>query len=87
MPIFRRWFEKHFLGMVPWEIEKHLSRLATQWSGGVNTAIGDIQAEAEKSVKDQISTVESLLSQAPSDSEGIKSALEEIDPKILAVRS
>jgi hypothetical protein len=86
MPIFRRSFEKHFLSMVPWEIEKNLSRLATQWSDGVNAAIRNIQVEAEKSVKDQISTVESLLSQAPSESEGIKSALEEIDAQISVVR-
>lgn len=79
MPIFRPWFERHFLDSIPWEIEKNLSRLASQWTDKINAAIRNIQMETEKTVRDQISTVESLLSQAPSESGGIKSGLEEIE--------
>jgi GTP-binding protein EngB required for normal cell division len=86
MPVFRGSFEKHFLNRIPWEIEKNLSRLATQWSDGINAAIQSIEADAENSVRDQITTVEALLSQATSESDGIRSAMEEIESQISVVR-
>jgi GTP-binding protein EngB required for normal cell division len=79
MAIFRPWAVKHFLGRIPYEIEKNLSRLASQWTDRINAAILRMQREAEKSVRDQIATVESLLSRTQSEAEGIRSALEEID--------
>jgi hypothetical protein len=79
MAIFRPWAVRHFLGRIPYEIEKNLSRLASQWTDRINTAILRMQREAEKSVRDQIATVESLLSRTESEAEDIRSALEKID--------
>ncbi len=79
MRIFRSWAVRHFLKRIPYEIEKNLSRLASQWTEGVNAAILRMQREAEKSVRDQISTVESLLSRTQSEAGGIRDALNEIE--------
>ena len=87
MRIFRPWFERHFLGMIPYEIEKNLSRLASQWTESINTAIRNIQLEAERSVRDQLATVESLLSQTRSEAGGIRSALDQIGSQMSVLRS
>ena len=87
MAIFRSLVEKHFLGMIPYEVEKNLSRLASQWTEGINAAIRSIQTEAERSVRDQIATVESLLSRSQSEAEGIQSDLAEIELQSSLVRS
>ena len=78
-------FEKHFLGRISWEVEKNLSRLASQWTEGVNKAILRMQQDAEASVRDQIATVESLLSRTRSEAEGIRAALGDIESHAVAV--
>jgi hypothetical protein len=87
MGIFRPWVEKHFISKIPYEIEKNLSRLACQWTEEINTAIRGIQTEAERSVRDQIATVESLLSRSPSETEEIRSSLAEIELQSLQLCS
>jgi small GTP-binding protein len=79
MSLFRPLVERHFFGRIAWEVEKNLSRLASQWTAGINSAILQMQREAERSVRDQISTVESLLSRTQSEAEGIKASLSEIE--------
>jgi len=87
MAIFRSRVERHFIGLIPYEVEKNLSRLASQWTEGINAAIRSIQTEAERSVRDQIATVESLLSRTQSEAEGIRSDLAEIELQSSLVRS
>lgn len=78
MAVFRPWVERHLLGRIPYEIEKNLSRLASQWTEGINASILSMQKEAERSVRYQIATLESLLARTQSEAEAIRSALEEI---------
>ena len=85
MTLFRPLVEKHFLNRIAWEVEKNLSRLASQWTEGINSAILRMEREAIRSVRDQIATVESLLSRTPSEAEGIKAALSEIESQGSAV--
>lgn len=66
MFVFRFLFHRHFLQAVPFEVEKNLSRLASQWSELVNEAIQNITREAERTVAEEITTIESLLSQTKS---------------------
>lgn len=79
MSLFRPLAERHFLGRIAWEVEKNLSRLASQWTEGINAAILQMQRGAEKSVRDQIATVESLLSRTQSEADGIRAALSDIE--------
>jgi GTP-binding protein EngB required for normal cell division len=79
MVVFRPWVERHLIGRIPWEIEKNLSRIASQWTEGINKAIFKMQHEASKRVRDQIATVESSLSRSQSEVAGIRSVIEEIE--------
>jgi GTP-binding protein EngB required for normal cell division len=79
MSIFRSWADTHFLKQIPYEVEKNLSRLASQWTEKINAAILKMQRDAERYVRDQISTVESLLARTQSEAEGIRMNLSEIE--------
>jgi hypothetical protein len=79
MGIFRSWADGHFLNRIPFETEKNLSRLASQWTESINAAILKIQRNAERNVRDQLSTVESLLSRTQSEAEEIRIALLEVE--------
>lgn len=79
MWLFRSWADRHFLNRIPYETEKNLSRLASQWTEGINGAILKMQRDAEKDVRDQILTIESLLSRTQSESEGIRESLAKVE--------
>jgi GTP-binding protein EngB required for normal cell division len=79
MRLFRSWADRHLLNRIPYETEKNLSRLASQWTDGVNGAILKMQRAAERSVREQILTIESLLSGRGSDSESIRASLSEVE--------
>jgi hypothetical protein len=53
--------------------------VASQWTERINAAIQTIQKEGERSIHEQIPTVESLLSRTQSEVEGIRSAIVEIE--------
>jgi len=79
MAIFRPLVKRHFLNRIPDEVTKSLSRLASTWTEAINAAIVKMQRDGERSVRDQISTVESLLSRTQSETEDIKMALAEVE--------
>lgn len=87
MFIFRPWVERHLLGRIHWEVEKNLSRLASQWTEGINAAIISMMRQAERSVKEQSLTVEHLLSRTQSEAEVIKSALKDIELQLRGVET
>jgi len=75
MKVFRSWADRHFLNEIPYETEKNLSRLASQWTERINDAILKMQRDAEQHVRSQISTIESLLSRTQSEAEEIRTSL------------
>jgi GTP-binding protein EngB required for normal cell division len=79
MSIFRPWADRHFLNRIPYEVEKNLSRLASQWTEKINDSIFKIQRDAERYVREQLWTVESLLSRTQSDADGISKSLSEVE--------
>jgi GTP-binding protein EngB required for normal cell division len=79
MWLFRSWADRHFLNRVPYETEKNLSRLASQWTDGINAAILKMQRDAEKNVRDQISMIESLLSRTKSESRELRTTISEAE--------
>jgi GTP-binding protein EngB required for normal cell division len=87
MSIFRSWADRHFLNRIPYETEKNLSRLASQWTEKINAAILKMQRDAERHLRDQISTVESLLSRTQSEAEGIRTTLSEVESFKCAISS
>jgi hypothetical protein len=62
MFIFRGPFEKHFASGIPREVEANLSRLAAQWEDRINRAIEEMRKQAINYVKEELSTIDALLS-------------------------
>ena len=78
MCIFRKAFEKHFQRLVPGIVEAHLSRLAYQWEIRINKAIDEIKEQATGYVKDELSTIDALLSGMEPQTEKITAVIEEL---------
>ncbi|OPZ60450.1 MAG: Bacterial dynamin-like protein [Deltaproteobacteria bacterium ADurb.Bin510] len=66
MAIFRKAFENHFVKQIPRTVETNLSRLAAQWEVSINTAIDKMRNQTLEYIKEELNTIESLLSVARS---------------------
>jgi len=78
MVIFRKTFERHFLNQIPWAVEVNLSRLAYQWEVNINKAIEVMKNRALAYVQEELSTIETLLSNTHGQTDAIRQALKEI---------
>jgi GTP-binding protein EngB required for normal cell division len=78
MFIFRGIFERHFLRQVPSIVEIHLSRLAYQWEVRINRSIEKIRDQALRYVRDELSTVDKLLSRSTGRSKGISDTIQQL---------
>jgi GTP-binding protein EngB required for normal cell division len=78
MFIFRGVFQRHFLRQVPSIVEIHLSRLAYQWEVRINKSIEKIRDQALRYVRDELSTVDKLLSRSAGRSKGITNTIQEL---------
>jgi hypothetical protein len=67
-PILKR----HFARLIPFMVEKNLSRLAWQWEETIHAAMKQVDAEAERRLDDLIKTVERLLTSSSSDAPQIR---------------
>ena len=78
MPVFRRLFERRFMKQIPDIVTMHLSRLAYQWEVRINKTIEEVRDGALKYVRDELSTIDSLVSQAAGQSDEIRIAINEL---------
>ena len=78
MRIFHWLFERHFLRLIPWEVEKNLSRLASQWADAVNASIESLARQSTESMERELTTIEALVSSASDQRADIETALEEL---------
>ena len=53
-------FERHFLKLLPWEVEKSLSRLANQWAEAGQAGLQDLVDQALGFMRQELATLESL---------------------------
>jgi GTP-binding protein EngB required for normal cell division len=74
-------FRRHVLGLIPWEVEKNLTRLAGDWAAAVDAAIADLQAQAVACVESELRTLDRLLTQRPDAATRFRAALETLDDK------
>jgi len=79
MFVFRRLFERHFVQSVSREVEINLSRLAAQWERRINAAIEAMRKQAVGYVKDELTTIEALLSKTGGQSEEIRRMMTELE--------
>jgi GTP-binding protein EngB required for normal cell division len=78
MAIFRKVFEKHFLGKIPGIAQMHLSRLAYQWEVRINRTIEEVRDQALQYVQDEVATIDGLLSRTAGRSDEIWEAIGEL---------
>jgi GTPase Era involved in 16S rRNA processing len=79
MAIFRPLVHRQFRLTIAWEIEKHLYRLASQWSEAIGRSIEAIAAQGRDYVRCEIDTLVDLLSRATDDSADIEAAIVNIE--------
>ncbi|MFB3926150.1 MAG: dynamin family protein [Syntrophales bacterium] len=78
MFLFRGAFERYFLGKIPREVETNLSRLAAQWEDSINKTIKEMQKQALQYVKDELSTIDALLSKTQGQTDEIRRTINEL---------
>lgn len=79
MRVVRPVVNRHFLRLLPWETEKNLSRLAGQWADAVNASIDDLARQALDFMRNELSTIEGLISSGGDRRQEIRKALEDLD--------
>lgn len=82
MAIFRGIFEKHFLRNVPRVADIHISRLAYQWEVRINKTIDDMKNHALHYVREELSTVSSLLSREGGKSQDISDLVKNLEDQL-----
>ncbi len=87
MFLFRRLFEKHFLKSVPRVAGIHISRLAYQWEVRINKTIEDIKNQALNYVRNELSTIDALLSRVSGRTDEIRKTIDDLQEKINTLHS
>ncbi|HVN97417.1 MAG TPA: dynamin family protein [Syntrophorhabdaceae bacterium] len=78
MCIFRKFFETHFKKLLPGIVEVHLSRLAYQWETRINKTIDEVKEQAMGYARDELATIDALLSNMEPQMEKISAEIEEL---------
>ena len=80
MRIFRPLVRRHFLRRIPWEVEKNLSRVASQWADAVGSSIDVLFRDATEFLGREIETIAGLVGDADAGNrlEEIRAALAEL---------
>jgi GTP-binding protein EngB required for normal cell division len=79
MNLFRPLAFRHFRKQIAWEVEKNLSRLASQWADAVNRSIGGLARQSLEFMRNELSTIQGLVENAEDRRDGIRKALAELD--------
>ena len=87
MFIFMGIFEKHFLKNVPRVADIHISRLAYQWEVRINKTIEDIKNQALGYVRNELSTIDALLSRVSGWTDEIRKKIDDLQEKINTLHS
>jgi hypothetical protein len=80
MALFRGVFERRFLDLIPRPVEVNFSRLSNSWEERINPTIEDVRRQASRRIREEIDTIEGLLSRTEGQTEDIRrliGALEE----------
>ena len=78
MSMFRSLVQRHFIGDVPYMIEKNLSRLATQWDESIRAAMMQILKEANQRLDELIDTVERLITTSGDDAPRLRKDIDRV---------
>jgi hypothetical protein len=79
MWLFRPLVNRHFFRLIPWEVEKNLYRLASQWYEAISRSIDHIAKQSSEFIENEINTVESILIKSPDQKTKILETISEIN--------
>ncbi len=79
MWVFGPLFKRHYLGLLPWETEKNLSRLSYQWAEAASACIDDLVAQALDFMRQELTTLEALTVHAEDRRSEIQEGLDALD--------
>jgi hypothetical protein len=79
MSLLKPLVRRHFIGKVPYMVEKNLSRLTTQWDESIRTAMINILQESQRRLDELIETVERLLATTANGAPAIRTDLERVN--------
>jgi hypothetical protein len=79
MSIFRPLVFRQFRKQIAWEVEKNLSRLASQWADAVNRSIGGLARQSLEFMRNELSTIQRLVGNAEDRRDEIRNALAELE--------
>lgn len=78
MPLVRRAVNRHFLALLPWEVEKNLARLAGQWADAASASIDELARQALEFMEREVATIERLVGRGDDRRERIRAGLAEL---------
>jgi hypothetical protein len=61
MPLFGWLFRRHCIGLIPWEVEKNMHRLVSDWHDSVAKGMNDLRNQAIAWVRAELDTLSQLL--------------------------
>jgi hypothetical protein len=79
MGLFRPFAFRQFRKQIAWEVEKNLSRLASQWADAVNRSIRGLARQSMEFMREELSTLQELVENAEDRRADIRDALVELD--------
>jgi GTP-binding protein EngB required for normal cell division len=79
MGLFGWLFRRHVRGCVPWEVEKNLHRLVSEWCEAVGAALTDLRAQAARWVQAELATLDRLLGQRQPEASAFQEAMQRLD--------
>ncbi|MCX5827090.1 MAG: dynamin family protein [Deltaproteobacteria bacterium] len=79
MAIFRGHFERHFVSQLANQVYVNTSRLAAQWEERINRAIEEMRKQAANYIRDEMTTIDALLSQTPGRTEDIQRLMADLE--------
>lgn len=79
LTIFRRPIERNLLRKAHWEVEKNLSRVASDWRDRVAAGIKELTCQAEQQALDELAALEQTLAQTASKAPELKQAIDELE--------
>ena len=70
---------RHFVHSIPWEVEKHLHRLAGQWSQAIGESVDGLTRQAQQFMCEELATIDGLAPQTQDQRPAVEEALAVLD--------
>lgn len=87
MPVFGALFHRHFLNMIPWEVEKNVTRLVSDWHDVVALGVNELQQQAFIWSQAELVTLGQLLDRQSDEVPLIKEMLCNLEQGLSSIRN